>query len=68
MALFSSTDSDGDKLTVVAHPGFRTFEFTVSGEDGHRTVYLSDNDAARLRRQLTLAAEERSTFTPIPRA
>jgi len=59
MALFSSTDSDGDKLTVFAQPGFRTFQFTVSGEDGHRTVYLSDDDVARL-------SEKLSTFVPNP--
>jgi hypothetical protein len=45
--IFTATDCDGDKLAVEAYgPG--QWAFTVAGEDGHRTVLLSDDDVARL--------------------
>jgi hypothetical protein len=49
MALFTSTDTDGDTLMVAnCESGLRQYTVTVSGEDGHRTVILSEDDLARL--------------------
>jgi hypothetical protein len=44
--LFTATDVDGDELVVSQEQDL--FVFTVRGEDGHRSVYLTDDDVRRL--------------------
>jgi hypothetical protein len=53
--IFTATDCDGDTLAVEAYgPG--QWAVTVAGEDGHRTVILSDDDVARLTEVLATIA------------
>lgn len=68
--VFSSTDRDGDTLNVerisckncLTDFTFTkvcandTFVITITGEDGHRSVILSDNDLARLTEALAQTA------------
>jgi hypothetical protein len=53
--IFSVTDIDGDTLAVEAY-GPNQWTFTVAGEDGHRSVILSDDDIARLTEALAQIA------------
>ena len=53
--IFTATDADGDKLAVEEYgPG--QWVFTTAGEDGHRSVILSDDDLARLSEALAQIA------------
>jgi hypothetical protein len=57
--IFTTTDIDGDTLTVTTETDdFLTI--TVGGEDGHRSVYLTEDDVARL-------TEALAQITPIHR-
>jgi hypothetical protein len=53
--IFSATDTDGDTLAIESF-GPSQYAFTVAGEDGHRTVLLSDDDVARLTELLATIA------------
>jgi hypothetical protein len=46
MNLFTATDIDGDTITIERTDGVITA--TITGEDGHRTVILTDSDLNRL--------------------
>ena len=51
MTIFSTTDIDGDTITIGrTDEGILTA--TITGEDGHRTVILTDADIDRLRAAL----------------
>ena len=50
MNLFTATDTDGDTITIERNDGVVTA--TIAGEDGHRTVILTDADIDRLRAAL----------------
>jgi hypothetical protein len=53
--IFTASDTDGDTLAIESYgPG--QYAFTVAGEDGHRTVLLSDDDIARLTELLAAIA------------
>jgi hypothetical protein len=45
--IFTAIDIDGDTLAVDKY-GPQQWAVTVAGEDGHRTVILSEDDIARL--------------------
>jgi hypothetical protein len=50
MTIFTTTDIDGDTITIARNEGILTA--TITGEDGHRTVILTDADIDRLKAAL----------------
>ncbi len=52
-ALFEATDCDGDTFTIEQNPN--GLIFTVYGEDGHRSMLMSEEDMARLATFITNA-------------
>jgi hypothetical protein len=46
--VFIVTDEDGDNLTVETLDGDGRFVATISGEDGHRAIILTHNQASAL--------------------
>ena len=58
-SLFVTTDADGDKLAVEFFPeddkGAAQYVVTVSGEDGHRAVCLTNDQASALAAALRTA-------------
>ncbi len=51
MTIYTATDIDGDTITITRNDeGIITA--TITGEDGHRTVILTDADIDRLKAAL----------------
>ena len=51
-ALFTTTDADGDTITIERNDEGFGFIAAITGEDGHRSVLLMEEDIERLARSL----------------